>query len=213
MIRVLRHVFFIVVVRPLMLLILGMNVRHGELLPRTGPAILVANHNSHLDTLALMTLFPWRLLDRLKPVAAIDYFLTSTRMAWFAIHIIGIVPLPRQVRAGGPDPLAPCDRALEAGDILILFPEGTRGDPETLAQFKAGIHHLARRHRDVPVIPVFMHGLGKSLPKGTALLVPFFCDVFVGKPVTYMDDRAAFMASLDTAMRELAAEGSFPAWE
>ena len=197
----------------MMLLILGMNVRHGERLPRSGPAILVANHNSHLDTMALMTLFPWRLLDCVRPVAAMDYFLSSPRLAWFATHIMGIVPLPRQVRAGGPDPLAPCDTALDRGDILILFPEGSRGKPETLAMFKGGIHHLARRHPDVPVIPVFMHGLGKALPKGTTLLVPFFCDVFVGEPLAYCEERAVFMASLDTAMHDLGSEGSFPVWD
>ena len=212
MTEILRYLFFLLVVRPLVLVILGLNLRHGARLPKRGPAILVANHNSHLDTFALMTLFPQRRLKDLRPVAAADYFLKDRRLAWFATRIVGIIPLERQGAAGGGDPLAGCDSALAEGLILILFPEGSRGEAERLAAFKTGIAHLARRHPKVPVVPVFLHGLGKALPKGETLLVPFFCDVFVGEALQWTGARETFMAALDDAMRALAAEGHFPPW-
>ena len=71
---------------------------------------------------------------------------------------------------------------------------------------------LVERFPDVPVVPVFMHGLGKALPKGEAVLVPFFVDVFVGEPVFYGGDRDVFLRELRARMDSLAAEGSFPPW-
>ena len=209
--KLLRLVFFALIVRPLALIIIGLNVRHRERLPKVGPAIIAANHNSHLDTLVLMSLFPLSLLPKIHPVAAADYFLCNRFIAWFALKLIGIVPIQRRV-SGSEDPLAAASQALEQGDILLLFPEGSRGEPEHLAQFKTGIAHLAKRHPAAPVIPIFLHGLGKALPKGEALLVPFFCDVFVGEVMYWQSDKHAFMDELDARMRGLAAEGEIGAW-
>src|SRR6185295_20127971 len=117
----LRYLFFLVVVRPVVLIILGINARHRQRLPTQGPAILIANHNSHLDTMVLFTLLPLRLLPRIRPVAAMDYFLRNTILAWFSLNIIGILPIRRSKDPENPeyDVLTPCHEALEKGDILI----------------------------------------------------------------------------------------------
>ncbi len=209
----LRFLFFALIVRPLVLIVLGLHVRRRELMPNAGPAVVVANHNSHLDTLVLMSLFPLRLLPKIRPVAAMDYFMTKPFTRWFALNIIGIIPLQRQVKAGHKDPLSDMVDALDRGEILILFPEGSRGEPERLGKFKTGVAHLAKRRPDVPVVPVYLHGLGMALPKGEAILVPFFCDVFIGRHLQWSGDRNGFMEALGVTMQELVAEGNFRQWE
>ena len=209
----LRFLFFALIVRPIVLIVIGLNVRHHPRLPKTGPALIVANHNSHLDTLVLISLFPLHCLPQIRPLAAADYFLRNRLLAWFALNLIGIVPLQRELKPSAGDPLAAASAALAQGAMLILFPEGSRGEPEHLSRFKSGVAHLAKRHPEVPVVPIFLHGLGKSLPKGEAVLVPFFCDVFVGEALHWGGDKQVWMAKLDDAMQALAAEGKFAAWE
>jgi 1-acyl-sn-glycerol-3-phosphate acyltransferase len=194
-------------------IVLGLHVRHGERLPATGPAVIAANHNSHLDTLVLMSLLPLSLLPLVRPVAAADYFLKNRLLAWFATRIIGIVPIARRGAAREGDPLTPALEALDRGAILIFFPEGTRGEPERLKEFKRGLARLKEQRPSVPVTPVFLHGVGKALPKGEAVLVPFFVDVFVGEPVEWTGDRESYLERFRSAIESLAGEGEFPAWD
>lgn len=205
MARLLRLAFFALIARPLALIVLGLNVRQRERLPLSGPAIIAANHNSHLDTLVLLSLFPLSLLPKLRPVAAADYFTVNPLLAWFSLNVIGILPIKREAK-GGADPLKPCEMALERGEILLLFPEGSRGEPEVMGRFKRGIAVLAARRPQVPVTPIFLHGLGKALPKDDPILVPFFCDVFVGEAMHGGEDQAVFMVELESRMRALSNE-------
>lgn len=211
--RVLQCLFFTLIVRPVVLIVLGLNVRNRQRLPDSGAAIVVANHNSHLDTMVLMTLFPLRLLHRLRPVAAQDYFFRYRLLKWFSLRVMGIIPLDRKVKKSSQNLLDPISEALRRAEIVILFPEGSRGDPEKMGAFKKGIAHVARRHPDVPVYPIYMHGLGKALPRGEALLVPFFCDVFIGEPMCWTGDKTKFVDELSSRMNVLVKEGDFAAWE
>jgi 1-acyl-sn-glycerol-3-phosphate acyltransferase len=209
--RWLRLAFWLLIARPIALVVLGLNVRHRERLPADGPAIVAANHNSHLDTLVLISLFPLGLLPKLRPVAAADYFMRNRWLAWFSSHVIGILPIAREAH-GGRDPLKPCEEALDRGEILIIFPEGSRGEPEVMGRFKRGIAVLAARRPSIPVLPVFLHGLGKALPKDDPILVPFFCDTFVGEAMHGHPDPAAFMAELERRMQALAGELPHGEW-
>lgn len=194
------HGFF---VRPLVLFIMGLSVRGKEHLPRNGPAIIVSNHNSHLDAVTLMSLFPLFKLRHIRPVAAADYFMKPGFMQWFSLNIIGIVPVDRHARDKGEDPFVYVNKELEEGNILIIFPEGTRGEPEQMAELKKGISHLVEKHPHVPITPVITRGLGKALPRGSYLPVPFFCDVYVGPSISWTGDRQSFMEHVKSSMKTL----------
>lgn len=209
--KLIRFVYYGIFIRFVINIILGLNCRGKDKLPVTGPAIIVSNHNSHLDTMVLMILMSKRGIPIPKPVAAADYFLSNPLMKWFALNVIGICPISRKKEEE--DPLVPVYSALDNDEILIFFPEGSRGQPEKMGELKGGIAKLAERYPDVPIVPVFMHGLGQALPKGEALLVPFFCDVFVGDALYWGGSREGFLDDLKAKLNELSNQKQYPAWQ
>ena len=198
-----RSLLVFCVAYPVVLLWLGIHVRHRERLPLKGPAIIAANHNSHLDVLVLLFLFPLRCVAAVQPAAAADYFFRNAWLKWFALNVVAIGPVLRGGIAVGADPLAACCAALDAGKILLIFPEGTRGDPEQVGRFKSGIWYLASRFPQAPVVPVYMHGLGMAMPKGALIPVPHLVRVAIGHPLHGTLSKPAFMAALQERLAQL----------
>lgn len=149
-------------------------------LPENRSFILIANHASHLDTLCLLAALP---LDRLHcafPAAARDYFCVSALRAFVAAVVVNAVPFDRQ--AAPWRSLRQCAQLLETpGNILIYFPEGTRGSSEEPATFKPGIGWLAAG-RDIPVVPCHVAGTRFALPKGSWWPRPRRVRLTIGAP-------------------------------
>ncbi|GAA4343317.1 lysophospholipid acyltransferase family protein [Kangiella taiwanensis] len=209
----LRCLFFAVIIKPIVKIVIGLRYQNTPILPKDGPAILIANHNSHLDTMVLISLLPLNILHKVQPVAAADYFLKNKFLAWFALNIIGILPIERQGKDKSVNPIEQCAKALDSGKILIFFPEGSRGEPEKMTDLKYGVVKLAERCPKVPLYPIYMHGLGKTLPKGDALFVPFFCDVVFSEPLSYEAQGDGFYETVKARFVGMQESVKLPKWD
>ncbi len=192
----LRWLFFVLVVRPGRGVLLGLKTLHTDRLPSRGPALVVANHNSHLDAIALMALFPLKTLPWIRAAAAADYWSAGGFKAWFAEHIVGIVAVSRKSPDGSrlslEQVLGPVSDALSDGRIVVFFPEGTRGEPGEMLPFKRGLAWIAEQHPDVPVLPVTLVGIDKAMPRGEWMMVPRMCTAVVHEPLYFSGDPRAF---------------------
>jgi len=211
--QLLRQIIQIFLARPVARLLIGMDVIGREHLPTKGPAIVAANHNSHIDTLILLSLFSSRVLPNVRPVGAADHFLRTRTLSWISRNIIGMIPIHRKNAGSGEDLLADCKTAMAEGKILVIFPEGTRGEAEEMEDFKTGVARLAEQFPDAPVVPVYIQGAGRVMPRGSKLLVPFNCTAVIGEPIKWTDqggsEKYTFMKNLKTTIEELS-EGAPP---
>jgi 1-acyl-sn-glycerol-3-phosphate acyltransferase len=184
------HVGF---VRPVLNWVVGVRYRRKNRVP-DGPCLVVSNHNSHLDAAVLMTLFPLRRIPRVRPIAAADYFGKTWFMRGLAMLMMNGLPIERQPKPGK-DPLAPLVQALNAGESLIFFPEGSRGKAGVVAPFRSGIGRLVRKMPGLLIVPVYLAGPERIWPRGELVPVPLNIDAVVGQPRTY---------SIDLQPREIA---------
>jgi 1-acyl-sn-glycerol-3-phosphate acyltransferase len=194
---------FVLIVKPFMALFIGLRVRGREHLAGSAPFILIANHSSHLDTISLLSLFPLGRLRRIRPVAAADYFERNKFVSIFTKTLFNILPIARKNITTENNPLRRMREALQAGDSLIIFPEGTRGSGDQVGEFRSGVAHLIEKLPDVPVVPAYLVNMGRSLPKGEFIPVPFFCEIRIGAPRVFSGSRQEITKALEAAVREL----------
>jgi 1-acyl-sn-glycerol-3-phosphate acyltransferase len=164
-------------------------------LPLGRSFVIVANHASHLDTVCLQAALPLRLIHRTYPVAAADYFFdgagltraTRATRAAAATLITNALPFARIGAAHVRSSIAVCRDLLAdpaAGNVLIVYPEGTRSTSGAVGAFKRGIGELVAG-RDVPVVPCFIDGARRAWPKGARLPRPRRVRLTFGPPRTY----------------------------
>ena len=166
------------------------------------PAIIVANHTSHFDTLIVLSVLPDRLFDRTAVVAAADRFYTEKlKSAWYSLKY-NAFPISRH---GGSAALDYSESLLRNDWSLLIFPEGTRSKTGDLLPFHPGPAILAQR-QGVPVVPVHIQGAEKILKPGTRWSQPAPVTVRVGEPleITEQDSVADTVAKMEAAMRDLA---------
>jgi 1-acyl-sn-glycerol-3-phosphate acyltransferase len=174
--------------------------------PDSAQRIYFANHTSHIDTLALWSALPPGLRRRTRPVAAADYWGASALRRAIALQALNAILIDRKRTDPDADPLAPLYGALERGESIIIFPEGTRTPQDLPGPFKSGLYHLAHRFPGAALIPVYLENLHRSLPKGTFFPVPFVCAVRFGAPLQRLGDeeKSAFLERARNAVIGLA---------
>jgi 1-acyl-sn-glycerol-3-phosphate acyltransferase len=167
--------------------------------------IYFANHTSHADFILLWSVLPARMRKKTRPVAAGDYWCCDAVRQYMIKRVFCGVLVDRGRMDRSANPIEPMIVALDRGESLILFPEGTRGSGEGVQPFKSGVFHLAQARPSVELVPVWMDNSYRVMPKGEFFPIPLLCSVAFGTPTRLALDepKAAFLDRLRQSLIDL----------
>lgn len=134
-----------------------------------------------------MTALPPNRLKTTHPIAAADYFGKNKFRATLTRFFINAILISRKNPTGDNDgnPIQIMIDVVKSGKSIILYPEGSRGVPGVMQPFKKGIGYVVEGNAGVPVIPVYMDGIGRILPKGNKLILPNITKIYFGRPLFF----------------------------
>ena len=170
--------------------------------PQAEQRIYFANHQSHLDWVLIWAALPHELRATTRPIAARDYWTKTPFKKWLTSQVFNAVYVARTRTKGADapgsadeDPLEPLVEALQAGDSLVIFPEGTRSSKGEPMPFKSGLYHLAGQFPQVPLVPAWIDNVQRVMPKGEVVPVPILCTVTFGAPIALQphEDKGEFL--------------------
>ncbi len=189
-------------------LLTGAQARWYGCPPKAEQRIYFANHQSHADLVLIWAALPHELRSITRPIAAKDYWTQSRFKRWITTEVFNAVYVDRmgskaaapaeaqsepppstplaersEPEAPAADPLEPLVAALQSGDSIIIFPEGTRGHADEPQPFKSGLYTLACRFPDVVLVPAWINNVQRVMPKGEVVPVPILCSVTFGAPI------------------------------
>lgn len=150
---------FKAVLKPLLLLIYRIRVEGLENVPRNGGAIIAANHVSFLDSFFIPLVIKRR---RVTYLAKADYF-RSKKTAWF-FHAAGQIPCEREGGKKSQQSLGIALEVLDGGNLLGIYPEGTRSPDGRLHRGRTGVARLALS-AGATVVPCGLVGTDEVMPK------------------------------------------------
>lgn len=167
-----------------------------ENIPTSGGALVVANHQSQLDPL----LFGMAFDGRLNYLARQSLF-RFTLFRWL-IQSLDAIPIDRDgTGLGG---LKETLKRLKRGEMVLIFPEGTRTEDGEIGPLKPGFLSVAKRS-GVPLLPIVVEGAYESWPKGQAVPLPKVIQVEIGQAITPEEiqrlSEQEIMAKLDQRLR------------
>jgi 1-acyl-sn-glycerol-3-phosphate acyltransferase len=189
-------------------LVTGAQARWIGCAPAAVQRIYFGNHTSHADFALIWASLPYDLRVRTRPVAGADYWEKGRTRQYIIHEVLRGVLIERAAGARTQDPIDVIVAALDLGDSLIVFPEGTRNTTDdALLPFKSGLYRVACRRPDVQLVPVWMENLGRVLPKGEIIPVPLLCSINFGTPLQLRpgEEKDEFLWRTRQALLELAA--------
>lgn len=151
-----------------------------------GPCIVIANHQSHMDSLVLLTALPDGVKNNFYFGAAADRWFVKGKkklilQPWYQSLVLGNFPIRR---GGGSQALEYAKTLLNKGCNVGIFPEGTRATNGRLGDFRKGVALLALE-LGVPVVPVYLSGLREMRPKGQLEVTPGPASVEILEPLRF----------------------------
>ncbi|HEX6917508.1 MAG TPA: 1-acyl-sn-glycerol-3-phosphate acyltransferase [Phycicoccus sp.] len=172
-----------VVLGPILRLLFRPWVEGEENIPETGAAIFASNHLSFSDSIFLPLVVP----RRMTFLAKSDYFtgegLKGRLTAWF-FRGVGQLPIDRSGGRASEAALRSGLKVLGRGELLGLYPEGTRSPDGRLYKGRTGVARMALE-AGVPVIPVAMIGTDKAQPTGRKIPKLVRIGIRIGTPLDF----------------------------